>query len=44
MSEDDDTLIKIIIPPFMKALCRLDDEVNRGKRSGGNTFTIEEVH
>lgn len=30
MSEDDGELKKIIIPSFMKALCKLDDEVNRG--------------
>jgi hypothetical protein len=44
MSEDDDELKKIIIPSFMKALCKLDDEVNRGKRIGNNTFTMTEVH
>jgi hypothetical protein len=43
MSEDDGELKKIIIPPFMKALCKLDDEVNRGERKRGNTFTIAEV-
>jgi len=43
MSEDDGELKKIIIPSFMKALCKLDDEVNRGERKGDNTFTIAEV-
>jgi hypothetical protein len=28
---------------FMEELCRRDDEVNRGKGSGSNVFTIEEI-
>src|SRR5688572_22717536 len=43
MSEDDGELKKIIIPSFMKALCKLDDKVNRGERKGDNTFIIAEV-
>lgn len=44
MSEDEKEWAKIIIPSFMKALCRMDNEVNRGERKGGNTFTIAEIH
>ena len=44
MSEEEDALKKIIIPSIMKALCKMDYEVNRGERKGGNTFTMADVH
>jgi len=43
MSEDEKEQAQIIIPSFMRAPCSLDDAVNK-ERSGGNTFTIAEIH
>jgi hypothetical protein len=44
MSEDEKEQAKIIIPSFMRASCWLDDAVNRGEHSSGNTFTMTEIH
>lgn len=43
MSEEDAEKARIIIPTITRALCKLDSEVNTGKRTGSNTFAMTEI-